>query len=542
MFKYVFQKDFFILLFFIIFGEIIAFFVGRDISWDLANYHYYSVWALFHNRIGFDIMPAGIQSYFNPLIDFPLYFLIKLFNEFPIIITFFLSLSYGFAAFFGYKITSLVFTGKYKNYLILLSVIISSTGFFAFHVNGLSNGDIFLSIFNLGSIYFLLKNIFKENSKQRNKIIFLSSLVIGLSVGLKLTNTICAVGIFIAEIFMYKKINRPDKVIIATFCGILVGTLITGGWWYAFMIYKFGNPVFPACNNIFHSPYAFIQSYRDTRFSPDNTIEAIFFPFVYTFGNQYKAFYFNFFDTRTLFAYISIFMLICSNIISKILKKPQDEHMKAFVNTDIFYFLTILTVASYIYWLVMFATLRYLQFLEFIVGIFIVVYIIYLSKFKKSKRFIALISICLCSFIIFSTDYMGCRNSHRFNYNGKFLDFENLNLPDDSLLCFCGGFPATFSVPFQNPKMRVVYLYGEGRNYNFVYPENEEIRIKHLIDNNKHRTYMLYGTEDYLDIDWNYISNFINKDDFDCKPVNSTLDGLYKFCSPKQVKNNLNKK
>ncbi len=47
----------------------------RSFDWDLMNYHYYNAFAFLNDRIGFDIAPAQLQSYFNPLIDLPFYWL-----------------------------------------------------------------------------------------------------------------------------------------------------------------------------------------------------------------------------------------------------------------------------------------------------------------------------------------------------------------------------------------------------------------------------------------------------------------------------------
>ena len=47
----------------------------QDNNWDLRNYHLYSAWALLNGRAGMDIAAAGIQSFFNPLLDLPYYML-----------------------------------------------------------------------------------------------------------------------------------------------------------------------------------------------------------------------------------------------------------------------------------------------------------------------------------------------------------------------------------------------------------------------------------------------------------------------------------
>ena len=51
--------------------------LGQDRNWDLANYHLYNPHALLGGRYGFDIAPAQLQTWHNPMLDVPLYLLMK---------------------------------------------------------------------------------------------------------------------------------------------------------------------------------------------------------------------------------------------------------------------------------------------------------------------------------------------------------------------------------------------------------------------------------------------------------------------------------
>src|SRR4029078_7616881 len=56
-------------------GAIYTWFVGEDVHWDWQNYHEYNVWAVITGRYGIDALPAGFQTYFNPAVYFPVYYL-----------------------------------------------------------------------------------------------------------------------------------------------------------------------------------------------------------------------------------------------------------------------------------------------------------------------------------------------------------------------------------------------------------------------------------------------------------------------------------
>src|SRR5215470_11643374 len=46
---------------------------GKDLNWDVLNYHFYNGYALLTGRLDQDLAPAQVQTFFNPLMDLPLY-------------------------------------------------------------------------------------------------------------------------------------------------------------------------------------------------------------------------------------------------------------------------------------------------------------------------------------------------------------------------------------------------------------------------------------------------------------------------------------
>ena len=43
--------------------------MGQDANWDLLNYHLYNGFAFLHSRSARDLLPTGLQSYLNPVLD-----------------------------------------------------------------------------------------------------------------------------------------------------------------------------------------------------------------------------------------------------------------------------------------------------------------------------------------------------------------------------------------------------------------------------------------------------------------------------------------
>ncbi|SMQ98347.1 hypothetical protein PD885_01095 [Xanthomonas fragariae] len=50
-------------------GTALSLWFGQDANWDLRNYHLYIGDAWANNRLGVDLAPAQMQSYFSPLLD-----------------------------------------------------------------------------------------------------------------------------------------------------------------------------------------------------------------------------------------------------------------------------------------------------------------------------------------------------------------------------------------------------------------------------------------------------------------------------------------
>ena len=51
--------------------------LGKDMAWDELSYHLYAGFSAVHDRFAQDYFPAGPQSYFNPYIYAPLYYLVS---------------------------------------------------------------------------------------------------------------------------------------------------------------------------------------------------------------------------------------------------------------------------------------------------------------------------------------------------------------------------------------------------------------------------------------------------------------------------------
>lgn len=519
-------KDLILLIIFIFIGTVVCYWQGKDVHWDLANYHYYNIWAFFHHKIGYDIMPCGIQSYFNPFADIPLYLSIKYFNNHPYLVGFFESIWYGLSIFLIYKISALLFTGKYRILYIALSVLIGMSGAITVFETGLCCNDLMISFISLSSIYIYLKGYYLQkdiqppNYKNITKTLLFSNILFGMAVGLKYTCLIYFIPFFILQIFdlliRKREINSfRISTLIYPFLGFFIGFSVTGLYWCILIWHKFGNPFFPLMNNFFKSPYALEKCYADFRYLPKNIYQYLFYPF-YWFKNPKVVYTSEFFfrDARWIFIYISPIAIFIKNIYLKI-KKTELNNSEINIKTLIY--LSSLALFSYIFLISTFGIIRYALILELLSGIAAVGAVIYCINNIKLKHIILTIIIM---FLLFSTQYIKCEDYDlrtSFSHSNKYVDMANIDLPDNALVFICGGFPSSIIIPFQNPKAKFITIYGNSNEYHFEYSETEIKKIKDLAKTPEYKKYILYSDCIYQTIDWEYISNFLNIKNFKCK-------------------------
>ena len=150
------------LLVFLFFGCVCgAVFRWEDVPFDVLNYHYYNPWAFLNDRINVDVVPAGVNTFYSPFIDFPFYFLINALNGHPVIFSAVMSVPYGLMLFAAYKIAALFFPGDTGEGRIRigLSVLLFVCSDLVFSQISSASHEHLMSFFVLTALYLLLKDI-----------------------------------------------------------------------------------------------------------------------------------------------------------------------------------------------------------------------------------------------------------------------------------------------------------------------------------------------------------------------------------------------
>ncbi len=129
--------------------------LGQDRNWDLLNYHLYNPYAFLNGRIELDLAPAGIQTYFSPMLDIAYFKAISLLS--PRTVGFLLGFLQGLNFFLLYRIAHSVLKDQRQRqvYALLLALAgVLTVGFLA--EVGTTMQDSLVALFPLLSLWMIL--------------------------------------------------------------------------------------------------------------------------------------------------------------------------------------------------------------------------------------------------------------------------------------------------------------------------------------------------------------------------------------------------
>ena len=350
--------------------------LGQDTNWDLLNYHLYNPYSFLNNRIDLDLAPAGLQTYFNPFLDVAYFFAIN--HLHPKTVSFLIGLIQGLNFILAYKISRHVLKENQRGeaFSLLLALAgIFSVGFLS--EVGTTLSDNVISIFSLLSLWIIISFVGDLEGDKKRPIIALTmcaGVLVGIGCGLKLTISIYALSMCLSFLVLPVRWVSRFKLSFLFCVFVLVGLLISGGFWMSKMWSLFGNPIFPQFNDIFHGELAEFVPMRDTRFLPKNFFEKIFYPVIFTL-NPLRVGELRYDQVSWFLAYIAMFILIINRVLILFKKEVNQSPW----NSATSYLLAFFCI-SYLLWLNMFGIYRYLIPLELLIPLLLFVAINYFFK------------------------------------------------------------------------------------------------------------------------------------------------------------------
>lgn len=416
------KSDSFILLAFLALGYFLGSHFMFENKWDFTNYHYYNPWAFLNGRIGYDIAPASVNTYLNPLLDLPFYFMVKYFNNYPEFVSGLQGSYYGFVLFFVYKISELFFdTKSLKGCLELIaSMIIAATGFAVFMQIATTSNEMQVAILVLAALYILISEIVSEPNEKWYPFI-ISGLLLGAATGLKFTAITYCLASGIAILICIHRYQKPLPKILFFILGGIIGFLMVNGFWMLTLWEHFQNPVFPFANAIFKSEYFDDFNFSDTRFLPKDIMQWIFYPFYWAFHFKRVVAESYFVDIRFALLFVIAFLYVIKSCRKWL---PVDNK---------WLFLISFMLSGYLIWLMLFSIIRYFISVEVLAGIVIVKSF---GVFFPSKKWAQILYYSMAIFLFYSmiatpkdSVSWGSRISDK-----KIIEVEDVEVKDNTLV------------------------------------------------------------------------------------------------------------
>lgn len=437
----------FIFAFLMLFAVIYSMWLKNDNVYDFQNYHYYNAFAFLHDRLNYDIVPATVNGFFNPLLELPLYFLVKWFSNYPLVIFGVQGLWFGFLLIMVFKICSLLFDFSRPENLsyFLFTALFITTGRAIMPQIGSSTNEIAINALDLWGLYLLFKML-RFPGEQKNNVFIGAGFIIGCALGLKPTSVCCALVSGIMLIFCADKIKNPLKNISAYALGGFLGVMLTHGWFMWQYWYYYGNPFFPFLNGIFHSPFMDNFSYIDNRWLLPFW-QTLLAPYIWYFDKSLEpeglsGFQFPLYCT---FAYGLLFYLLIK------------RQIKEFKNKNpLLFAMLIFAVLSFIFWQQLFAIMRYMGVIEIIFAIFTVGLI---QRITPKSAHIPIFFLLIIPIILFNR--LNYWDLHLRDHLTKYVEVEKLNLPENTLIKLYGR-KLSFLVPIlaeSQPNIRAMGYY-----------------------------------------------------------------------------------
>lgn len=245
--------------------------LGVDRNWDLRNYHLYNPHAWLSGRYAVDVAPAQLQSWHNPMLDVPLYLLVRAGAPTPLVALWLALPLIGALACLLLLYRRLA--GATAGIAGAVAVaVLAVTGAGAVIANGASFNDAYVALAMLAALCLV------TGERPGPGAWVLAGLIAGAMAGLKLTAAVYCIGLAAAALAAPGWRAAPVRLL-ALAVGGLVGFALTFGAWGWTQWQAHANPVFPYFNQVFQSPDALPLPWADTRFRPEGLGQALAIPF-----------------------------------------------------------------------------------------------------------------------------------------------------------------------------------------------------------------------------------------------------------------------
>jgi len=442
------------------FTAVLAVALGKGVSWDQKNYHYYNVYAWLFGRMDYHIAPAMLQSWLNPLAYIPQYWLV---SQAPPVIA---GATFGAVAGLNfvliYSLVRLVLQRCPPGLAMGIASACAVVGFsdpLFLGLLGATDADNVVSLPVLGSLCAVCWAGRPEATlPEQSRAYAGAGILLGLAAGLKWTCSVYALGMTLTLLMLWSVLELDFRRFLRFAGGGVAGFLATGGYWSWLLWSEYGNPFFPFWNRYFRSPWADPSTYRDIRFLPESVTDAITYPFQWFIG-LHPSSEGPFRDAR--FAFLSVLIplvvviLIARWIAGRGVAAEESAESNWLAADRNLWFLLAFFLTSYAVWMYVFAIHRYLTPLGLISGLLLLLTLDRLIPDRVSKLS------AFCFVALFCVLWMRMESQDwRIPYGDSWFGVElpaEIQRPD-TLVIMLGEGPMGYVVPYLPESNRVIRL------------------------------------------------------------------------------------
>ena len=252
-------------------------YAGKDVNWDLLNYHYYLPFELLAGRLGQDFFAASAQSYLNPIGYVPFYLMVSS-GWHSVAVSIVLAVAHSLSIGLLYLLAWRLFArlrGRDRAILSILATALGASTAVYWETVGSSFLDPLLVPPMLAGLLLLV-----DESPRAARRALAAGALFGAAAALKYSNAIYVLAALPLALAMpgLSGVARL-RACLAYLAGGAAALAAMAGPWLALLMREFGNPVFPLMNGWFQSPYAPAVNMVSERFTPAEFTAVLSFPF-----------------------------------------------------------------------------------------------------------------------------------------------------------------------------------------------------------------------------------------------------------------------
>jgi len=260
-----------------LFAVICNYALGKELAWDVLNYHVYAGFSAVHDRLAQDYFAAGPQSYLNPYVYLPFYLLAS--SGLPALaVGSVLAIAHSAILWLTFELAIRLrpsAAAAVRIRLGLAATALAAVNPILLQQIGSSFADITTAEVVLAGWVMLAAAVHAPTAAR----ILGAAALLGAAAALKPTNALAAIAGTAVLLLLRRPLRERLRDCWLYVAGVGVGFAVFAAPWAIRMWMRFRNPFFPLLNGVFRSPEFTTETLRHYRFIPTSLAAALWRPF-----------------------------------------------------------------------------------------------------------------------------------------------------------------------------------------------------------------------------------------------------------------------